>query len=407
MMRKAWVSAGAALLFGSAIQSPAQIDPAKRELIQLGYNQPIEGRGPISAYAFYYLNLPHLYRTNLTLRFALAPLYLDSELGIAGAIGPNTDLGIGVSGGGFADGYNEVRAGKYLKAESFSGHGGGVSANIYHLFNPTHTIPLNGVFRIEGRYAAYIRDSDTADDFELPGDKGTINVRSGVRWGGREPLMLPDVAMELSAWQESQFRANSGTYGFHDDRRVQISSHLLWARGLLTYTLPKLQHSFSVNLTVGTSIDPDRFSSYRLGGILPFASEFPLTLPGYYFQEISADRFVLVGGQYYLPLDAANRWAFTAVAATATVQYVEGVEQPGHWHSGVGGGIRYRSPKDAWQVVLAYAYGIDAIRNDGRGAHNIGLLLQFDLERARVPLFDPGNQPLRSRILQRFFQNTF
>jgi hypothetical protein len=407
MMRKAWVRMAVGVVLGSIVSSPAQIDPAKRELIQLGYNQPLEGRGPISAYAFYYLNLPHCYRSNLTLRLALAPLYLDSELGIAQAIGPQTDLGIGLAGGGFADGYNEVRGGKYLESESFSGHGGGVSANLYHLFNPNQRIPLNGVMRIESHYSTYIRDGDTADNFELPRDKGSINLRSGLRWGGREPLMLPDVAMELSIWQESQFRANSGRYGYQDDRRVQISSHLFWARGLLTYTLPKLQHSFTVSLTGGTSIDSDRFSSYRLGGILPFASEFPLTLPGYYFQEISADRFILFGGQYSLPLDKDNRWAFTAVAATATVQYVTGTEQPGHWHSGVGGGIRYRSPKDAWQMVLAYAYGVDAIRDHGRGAHNIGFLLQFDLERARVPLFDPGEQPLRSRILQRLFQRTF
>jgi hypothetical protein len=407
MTHKAWVSVAVGMFVASVTPIFSQIDPTKRELIQVGYNQPIEGRGPISAYGFYYLNLPQFYRSNLTLRLAVAPLYMDGELGLSQFIGPNTDFGIGLSGGGFADGYSEVRGGKYLKAESFSGHGGGASVNVYHRFNPGQLIPLSGVLRMEGRYSAYVRDSDTADNFELPGDKGSIHVRSGLRFGGQEPLMLPDVAMELSLWQESQFRANSGSYGFDNDREVKISSHLFWARGLLTYTLPKLQHSFTVNLTGGTSVEADRFSSYRLGGILPFAAEFPLTLPGYYFQEISAERFVLLAGQYALPLDRDNRWAFMAVAATAAVRYVEGVEQPGEWHSGVGGGIRYRSPKDAWQVVLAYAYGFDAIRNDDRGAHNIGVLVQFDLERARVPLFDPGQQPLRSRVLTRFFQRLF
>src|SRR5437867_13348540 len=122
MIRKTWVGMVLVLVLRT-INSSAQIDPAKRELIQLGYNQPLEGHGPISAYAFYYLNVPHFYRTNLTLRFALAPLYLDSELGIQNAVGPHTDLGIGLAGGGFADGYNEVRGGKYLKSESFSGYG--------------------------------------------------------------------------------------------------------------------------------------------------------------------------------------------------------------------------------------------------------------------------------------------
>ncbi|MCI0363907.1 MAG: hypothetical protein L0219_08500, partial [Phycisphaerales bacterium] len=230
MMLKAWVPAAVGVLLSGIIHLPAQIDPAKRELIQLGYNQPIEGRGPIAAYAFYYLNLPHFYRTNLTLRLAVAPLYLDSEVGISKIAGPNTDLGVGLAGGGFADGYNEVRGGKYLESESFSGHGGGISTSLYHLFNPGRLIPLNGVVRVEGHYSSYVKDGDTDDDFELPRDKGSFNVRSGLRWGGQEPLMLPDVAMELSIWQESQFRANSGRYGFNDDRRVQISSHLFWAR---------------------------------------------------------------------------------------------------------------------------------------------------------------------------------
>src|SRR5437868_2420893 len=79
----------------------AQIDPTKRELIQLGYNLPLEGSGPLNAYAFYYLNLPHFVHTNLTLRLAVAPVYLDSELGFNQAFGEHTDFGVGVAGGGF------------------------------------------------------------------------------------------------------------------------------------------------------------------------------------------------------------------------------------------------------------------------------------------------------------------
>src|SRR3954453_23662421 len=84
----------------------AQIDPTKRELIQLGYNLPLKGSGPINAYAFYYLNIPQFVRTNLTLRLAVAPIYLDSELGISSALGEHTHLGLGVAGGGFADTYS-------------------------------------------------------------------------------------------------------------------------------------------------------------------------------------------------------------------------------------------------------------------------------------------------------------
>src|SRR5450432_2970365 len=130
---------GHALLWLSAfapVSSQAQVDPVPRDLVQFGYNQAFEGHQPLAAYAFYYHNQPDFLKTNLTLRLALAPVYLDSELGFVGALGPNTDLGIGLAGGGFGDSYNEVRGGEFLPSESFTGHGGEISASIYHLFNP-------------------------------------------------------------------------------------------------------------------------------------------------------------------------------------------------------------------------------------------------------------------------------
>ena len=70
----------------------AQIDPVQRDLIQFGYNQAFEGHAPMAGYAFYYHNQPDFLRTNLTLRLAVAPVYLDSELGFVNGLGPNTDF---------------------------------------------------------------------------------------------------------------------------------------------------------------------------------------------------------------------------------------------------------------------------------------------------------------------------
>ena len=109
----------------------AQIDPENRRLLQIGYNQPLEGRGPMAAYAYYYYNRPHYYQSNITLRLAIAPTYLDSQLGFVDALGPGTDIGLGLAGGGFADSYSEVRLGKLLRDESFVGHGGEVNAAIF------------------------------------------------------------------------------------------------------------------------------------------------------------------------------------------------------------------------------------------------------------------------------------
>jgi hypothetical protein len=376
-----------------------QIDPERRELIEFGYNAALEGHAPLSAYAYYYRNQPDFLRTNLTLRLAVAPTYLDSELGIGHAIGEHTDLGIGVAGGGFADSYAEIRRGTYFPSESFDGYGAQTSLSLYHLFNPGHQIPLNGLLRGTAHFSTYDRGADTASNFQPPKDRGTFSVRTGLRWGGREPTLMPPLAMELSAWYEGQFQVGSGAYGFND-RSVEPQSHLIWGEALIAYTLPELKHSFYLSLTAGTSVHADRFSAYRLGSLLPLVAEFPLPLPGYFYQEISAREFAVLGGNYVIPLDRQHRWNLSGTASTAVVDYLPGLEQPGHWHSGLGGGILYNGP--SWKILVGYGYGVDAIRSHGRGAQSIGILFQIDLGHARAALPESA-QPASWRGFQQLF----
>ena len=394
------------VLFWLALFTPffagAQIDPVKRDLIQLGYNQALEGHTPFSGYAFYYHNQPDFLRTNLTLRLALAPVYLDSELGFVHGLGPHTDFAIGMAGGGFADGYNEIRAGTFIPAESFDGHGGEISASIYHLFNPDNEIPLNLIVRGTAHYSLYERNNNTAVAFQLPSDHGEFSVRTGLRWGGIEPTLFPALAMELSAWYDGEFRTDSGAYGFGGDRKLNPNSHLFWAEAALTYTLPKSQQNFSVRLTAGTSVDADHFSAYRLGGFLPLVSEFPLTLPGYFYQEISARQFVLLNASYLIPLDKNQRWNLDVNVSSAFVDYLPGEAQPGNWLNGVGGGILYRSPSDRFKIMLTCGYGVDTIRSGGRGSESIGLLMQWYLEKTHGEKFNPA-QPNRWRGWQWLF----
>jgi hypothetical protein len=380
-------------------QAIAQIDPVNRQLFQFGYNFALEGHPPPAAYAFYYLNKPDFPSTNLTLRLAVAPTYLDSELGIRHALGELTDLGIGVEGGGFEDSYYEINQGTYLPSQSFDGYGGGMSLSLYHLFNPGYLIPLNGMLRGIGHFSTYDHMDSTAPNFEVPPDHGTFSVRTGLRWGGKEPTLFPSLAMELSVWYEGMFRTQSGTYGF-DDRQLSPQTHLFWGEALLAYTLPTLKHSFYMNVTAGSSIDADRLSCYRLGALLPMASEFPLSLPGYFNQEISARSFVLMGGNYIVPLDKRQRWNISVTADTSVVDYLPGLSQPGSWNSGVGGGVFYTSP--SWRVMVGYGYGIDAIRSGGRGANSIGILFQLDLDHAAEAFYAPSS-PTRWRGLQRIF----
>lgn len=114
----------------------AQVDPIPRQLVQIGYNQPIQGKVPLTGYALYYHNEPGFARPDWTLRAAVAPVYADIELAFRGFISPQTDFAVGLAGGGFADNYAEIRKGAWHPEETFSGPAGEINSSVYHLFNP-------------------------------------------------------------------------------------------------------------------------------------------------------------------------------------------------------------------------------------------------------------------------------
>lgn len=393
------------LLVLAPFLAKAQIDPYKRDLLQIGYNGAFEGHQPFSGYAYYYHNEPDfLQDTNLTLRLAVSPTYVDSELGIGQALGPTTDIGIGAAGGAFADSYNEIRGGKYYPSESFDGYGGETSFSIYHLFDPGRLIPLNLVFRTTAHYSTYSPNSDTASGFIVPNNYVDGSVRTGLRFGGVEPTLFPPLAMELSVWYEGHVRSDPNNYGYADDPyHVNSQSHLFWAEAALSYTFSNTQQNVYIRLTTGTSVDADRFSAYRLGSFLPLIAEFPLSLPGYYYQEISARQFVLVNVNYLVPLDKKDRWDLALNASTAVVSYLAGEGQPGNSLSGVSGGIMWHSPTDRWKIMGDYAYGINAIRNGHRGANSIGFLVQMDLGKKPSHLFNV-TEPSLWQGMQRIFE---
>jgi len=108
----------------------------------------------------------------------------------------------------------------------------------------------------------------------------------------------------------------------------------------------------------------------------------------------------LLGANYLMPLDKDQRWNLDFTAATAAVDYINGLEQPGHSHSGVGAGILYKTP--SFKIMVGYAYGVDAIRSSGRGAHSVGILMQLDWSKARYEIFNPA-QPNLWQGMQRVF----
>lgn len=367
----------------------AQIDPYPRELIELGYQQEVNGQAPFAGYVYYYRNVPQFVRSNLALRVVVSPTYVDGELGIRGALGPNTDVGIGLAGGGFAYGYHEIRGGIWFQGESWAGHGADVSGSVYHLFNPTARIPLYGVLRSSFQYSIYERNISTAPNFVVPDDQSEINLRGGLRWGGEEFALMRDLGLEVSGWYEGQFRLSPGPYGFAQDRTIEPSVHLFWGRASFRYTMPESKHTLGLGLEAGMAIHPDRLSAYRLGGMLNLASEFLHSIPGYYFGELSAQIFVLLGGFYEVPLDFRKCWRIGAGAATGLVSFTPGMDQPNHWNSGVACGLTYRNPAESVKVALLYGYGINAMRSPGEGGTRLRCLFN-SISRNQKPAKAPN-----------------
>jgi hypothetical protein len=373
---------GLGLLLGSICEARSQVDPYARSLIQLGYDQSLSGKGPQSLYAYYYYNDPEFVRTNMALRLAVAPVYLDGEIGFRQIL-PRTDFGLGINGGGFGENYYEVRQGHYYRRESFDGHGGGGALRVYHLINPTHRIPLNLVAHGGAHYSTYSTTSKTDSDFAIPEDRVSTFTRAGLRFAGKEPMLYSDLGMEVSVWFERQWRLDSGPYGFAGDRQIAPTIDLYWLYAGLSYAWTNTGNQFTFALTAGGSENADRFGAWRLGGVLPLAAEFPLTLPGYFYQEISARRFVHLSASYVAPLSFDHRWQLRIGAASAWVDALPDFAQPGSWQTGVGPSLSFTSRSEVWRVILRYGYGFDAVRDGREGAHSVGVLYQYNFERRK------------------------
>jgi hypothetical protein len=380
------------LLMSSPVRMQAQLDPYPRSLLQLGVDQAVSAVGPQSLYAYYYSNHPFTGDSNRVLRLVVAPLFVDGELGFRSLLSPDTDVGIGFGGGGYSENQFEIRKGRYIREESFDGHGGGGSLRLYHRINPGGRIPLSLVVQSGARFSTFARTGRTAEEFIPPADRVEADLRTGLRLAGAEPLLYPDLAMEMSVWIERRWRLDPGTYGYDGSFAVRPHSDVGWVHASLNYPWVPSGNQMTVSLTAGGTMDADRFSAWRLGGVLPLGSETPLALPGYFYRELSATRFVHAGATYVAPLSGSHRWQLRLAAAGAVVRFLPGLEQSGRWHAGVGPGLEYTSRNQVWRVVVHYGYGAFAPRGERQGAHSVGLLYQFNFEqrRARRSGFLPG-----------------
>lgn len=366
------------LLLLAAVTASAQIDDTKRLLLEGGYEDGVANPGPNGAYAFLFMNRPDVAGKGSAWRLALAPVYLDTELGLPGIFGTRTDAGIGFSGGGYAFSRKEVVRGDQRFGESFIGHGGGPSLSLYPRIMTIGPLPLNGVFRVSALYTDYQNTSQTDANFVIPPDEWTGAARAGLRLGGQEPGLGRGPAMELSTWYETRVRDRPGRYGYNDDRFVRRNVNLYWMRFLLVMPAEGDEVRVAGGANVGGGDRLGRLAAYRLGGMLTQSSEFPLIIPGYFSQEIAAREYGHVWGRVGFPLERTRSFYLNLLAAAASVTPVGGTDPGGAFHAGMSLGLEFAPPKGALHGELSYGYAPRAIRGERRGGHSVALTAELD-----------------------------
>jgi hypothetical protein len=364
------------LVLGWAPGLGAQIDPEPRFNLELGVEGPLRGDGATSGYAFILWNRPHFIEEDWYWRIIFAPLYLQSELVRDRWPAPGHAIGIGVGGGFFPYDFDEYRAGSLLERESFWGHGGELALSYYRRLRIADVLPVEGQLRVRPQYVVYQRSGDTEDRFALPTDTAIYSGRVGVRVGGEPPELLPEVALEASAWYEVSYRVHADAYGLPEAPVLpEHTTHLAWGRiGGIVRLGPTTARVF---LTGGTALRTDALSTFRLGSALPFRREFPLVLRGYYVDEIFATDFVLLNVAYRFPVwPGSDRVKLQLAFDFARVEYLAGHELPRRSLRGLGVDLAIAITK-SMTLQVGYGYGWDAPRNDGFGGHELNALLEF------------------------------
>jgi hypothetical protein len=367
----------AATLLAGVVPAGAQLDPEPRANLELGVEGPLRGHGTVSGYGFFLWNRPHFLDEDYYLRVILAPTYARGEWVIDRWPASGHAIGLGAAGGVFPYNFDEFRQGSHVPEESFWGHGGEVALSYYRRVFLADVLPIEGQVQLRPQYVVYQRSDSTDSAFRLPADTAIYNGRVGVRLGGVPPELLPDLALELSAWYEASYRADADPYGLPDD--PQTLEHLtqrVWGRAGGILKLPA-GHSVRAFVTGGTSGATDALSSFRLGSALPFRSEFPLVLHGYYLDEVFARRFWLFNAGYRLPVwPGSRRVALELSFDYAQVEYVARHELPRHGLRGVGADLVV-SLTSRMTLMIGYGYGFDAPRGEDFGGHEAHTLLEY------------------------------
>jgi hypothetical protein len=353
------------------------IDDKSRTYIEGGVETPLRGNGPLTGYGYLFATRPHFLDEDLYLRLVVPPGYFISELVRDHWPSQHSAVGVGVSGGLWAESQVEFQNGRYEKDESFAGDSAeGTLAYYLRGLKIGGALPLEGQIRANPKYVWYDRTNDTSRHFRLPENSAIYDVRAGFRLGGVPPELFPNAALELSLWHTVSYRDQAGRYGYPGQpQETEHFTERTWTRLGGVFTFWDTQASAFLN--AGIAEDTDALSAFRMGGGLRLRAEFPLLLHGYYVEEIFARRFWLVNLAYRFPIWPGQDLVHLQLLADyARVDYVQGHSLPHTGLAGVGANLSVALTKRI-DLVVGYGYGIDAPRGRSFGGHEIDAQFEF------------------------------
>ncbi|MCX7887709.1 MAG: hypothetical protein N3B01_10730 [Verrucomicrobiae bacterium] len=353
----------------------AQVDVERRRvlLLQSGFAVgPSQER--LGGFGFFWFNENHCPWSNTVLRVIFAGIYGDAELSWfpQGAI--NTAVGVGLGGGTYINSIHPYAEGRRLYAQEFEGDI--VNARLFvnqTIPNPT-PLPLN----VRLTYAPgfqWFRATENTHNFDRPRDFLNHAALGEVRLGGIEPGVTKCGGLSF-IWQRRRVTGAGLIILGRSAHRIRST------RIMSAFLRPPVAIAVWSGFVGGTGAAgihrADVLNAWKLGGNNLGDDDFSMPLHGYYCRELYAESVFITNLDIGIPLLNDHRLVLHFYADNACAKPLDArTGVVGDWQNylGVGAGIGFRA-FGATHLLLSYGYGVNAVRYDRHGGHEIGITLE-------------------------------
>ncbi len=350
-----------------------QVDTESRRTLILQTSLSLRGEEQPNAFGYYWFNQDNYPWTNTALRVIFAGVFGDAELSYFLPGNTNIAIGAGLGGGLYINSITPYRDGERLTRQQF--YGDVITARVFINDSIPNSTPLPLNLRATyGVTGAFYRKTDTTSGFTIPNDFYEQSLTAEFRFGGIEPGLSARRGVEIYVAADTDYR--SGFDAFGPDGSL-LPAHTQYDRvyGSLSAKIPVQQTTFYARVGGGLGEKLDELSSYKIGGNLLGVEPFTETVHGYYVREFFASDFGIANLEVNQQLTEEHAVIVHLYGDWAVVKPVP--PDPPDWDNifGIGTGLSFRAIRNIdW--LISYGYGINAIRDGTRGAHEIGLALQ-------------------------------